>query len=184
MKIGQVLLIVVLGVASGAAGGYFVQQKLNAEISAPVPVAEKFIQSTKLPEWQLVDGAGEVRAHMRMSGGDPVLVLYDRNSTMRAALSIDSKGEPALFIQGNEGVTQGVFGMNMNGQPILKLADKAGEPRIGFRLSDEGAPSLELLDAGGQPRTVLNVDPTGMPGIYLLDEAGEVVWSALPMEKE
>ena len=140
------------------------------------------------------DSTGEVRAALGLSDGDPKLILFDKDGTSRAALSLVPSGSPFLTLADRDGRPRAALTVLPDGSPILTFSDATITERIEIRLRDEGVPDLRLYEKdgktlsgrlttvsgspslalfrSGKARVLLTITADGSPGLRLTDPDG------------
>ena len=77
---------------------------------------------------QLFDEEGNVRMHMRVYSGVPVVQLIDENGIPRLSL-----------------------GLRYDDSPFISLSDVRGQTRVALQVGADDSPGLKLFDENGEP---------------------------------
>lgn len=117
------------------------------------------------------DGSGARRVVFGSAAGTPVLGFADgRRSRMQ--LRLGEGGAPSLVLFGRDGSRRAAVTVGSDDTPLMTLYD-AGRPRVTLGVVQQAA----VLDMSGaaESRLVVGVAGNGRPSVTFVDEAGQVV---------
>lgn len=117
------------------------------------------------------DGSGARRVVFGSAAGTPVLGFADgRRSRMQ--LRLGEGGAPSLVLFGRDGSRRAAVTVGDDDTPLMTLYD-AGRPRVTLGVVQQAA----VLDMSGaaESRLVVGVAGNGRPSVTFVDEAGQVV---------
>ncbi|HKS16548.1 MAG TPA: hypothetical protein VJU16_04495 [Planctomycetota bacterium] len=117
----------------------------SARLAAQDPKAAPVVKGSR---FELVDGAGRVRAVLGMSkGGSPEFDLRDADGRPRALLVLDADNLPIFFFKDAGVVTRAKLELDAKGAAKLTMCDADLTPRVEI---DGSRPALRVLNAKGE----------------------------------
>ena len=111
--------------------------------------------------------------------GSPTMQMFDEKIP-RVGLSVLSNGgEPTMVLLDKNGKTRTFIKVQRDGAPVITLNDAAVKPRIGLRLNDKtGAPALMFNHEDDRTHLNMHLLGDGSPRLIMNDQHGSVLFKA------
>jgi len=78
---------------------------------------------------ELVDAQGRVRGRLELSGGQPVLALYDNDGKTRAQMILGEHGDPAVELLDEKGLIRASLSFDRDARSSVSVPDEGEEAR-------------------------------------------------------
>jgi hypothetical protein len=174
MKIKRHLLLLAFTLIGGMLGGMISQQVLvgGFVFAAKESSHEKVLRAES---FELVDGAGEKRAHWTHQDGRTVLRIGDRRADDNTFILMQKPHGVALALA-SSGHNSIMVNCDEDGAYITFLDKSLRTARLTAQLDADGVPSLTIRDQEGTSRAVYGGSEGS--GIVLFGEDGDAIWAA------
>ena len=108
------------------------------------------------------------------SGGDPRLLLHDREKFVRAGLTYTESGDTGLYLYDGSHAERVSLALARHTDPLLSMRHTHGNNPVGLVIDREGHVRLDMFDRDSRAGFTLGMGSIGAPGFRMYDDTGVV----------